>query len=195
MSTTRHPGFPTVLAQFAGEYVRTATANVVYVATFSLVAVVVVLLAVPDHLVLLGASVLSYGLHLAAFEFRGTTHPASLSDVFDGDSLTHFGAVLVGLFVGYTTVYLASLTAAVLVVGATGHPYAGLLVAMYLPVVDVLGNRVRWYLSVQVLAVVAYLAVVRGLGIVAPVRHSSVACLVPGYRFEGPTPTSTTPRR
>lgn len=197
MSTTRYPGFPTVLATFAGAYLRTASSYVVYFATFSLLAVVVALLAAPDRFGLVVASVVSYALHVAAFESRETRtgHPTTLPDVIAGDSFAEFGALVVGLFVGYTAIYLASLLAALLVVGGGGSLYAGTLVAMYLPVVDFLGNRTRWFLSVQALAIVAYLVVVERLGLLTRVRRRSMTGLLPGYRFEGPTRTSTTPRR
>ncbi len=197
MSTTRHPGFPTVAARFADEYLRTAATYAGYLATFSLLAVVVSLLTVPGLLVFVAASVCSYALHLAAFEFRDAPNASrtTLADVLAGDSLTGSVALVVGLFVGYSAVYLASLATAVLLVEFTGSGYVGILAAMYLPVVDFLGNRTRWYLSVQAVATVIYLAVVRGLGIRA--HRGSMERLFPGYRFAGrrPTRTSTTPRR
>lgn len=199
MSTTRHPGFPTVAARFADEYLRTAAATYAgYLATFSLLAVVVSLLTVPGLLVFVAASVCSYALHLAAFEFRDAPNASrtTLADVLAGNSLTGSVALVVGLFVGYSAVYLASLATAVLLVEFTGSGYVGILAAMYLPVVDFLGNRTRWYLSVQAVAIVVYLVSIRALGVRTGVRRRSLERLFPGYSFGGgPTRTSTTARR
>lgn len=200
MSKTEYPGFPIVIAKFGKEYLQTAVPFIIYFAIFSLITVLILLQTIPVFLILIAASVVSYALHAAAFEIRDTTDDDSttLSDNFADDNFTDFVALVVALFVGFTAIYLVSLMAALLIIGITGSIYAGILVAMYLPVFDYLGNQTRWYLSVQALTIVAYLAIIHSLGILTRVSRSSIERFFPGYRFDGrknPRQTSTMLRR
>lgn len=186
MATTQHTGFPHTAVSFGRSYVRTAVKYTIYFTVFSLVAAQIFLQTIPALIALLPVSILSYSLHIAAYRFRDTDHDdrASLTDVFGDDSLTDFAALVIGLYAAFTSIYAISVVAGMFVVGLTDSIYLGVLVAAYVPVLDVAGNQLRWYLSIQALVMVAYVHIVHSIDILTRLTRDSLGRFFPGYRFE-----------
>lgn len=195
MSTTEYPGFPSTAIRFGENYIRIAVKHILYLSLFSLGAAVIVSQTIPELLVLLPVSIVSYSLHIAGYRFRYNEEEdgASLTDVFGDDSLTDFAALVVGIYVPYTAIYLLSVVGGVFLIGITGNIYIGVLATAYIPVLDFAGNRFRWYLSLQVWMLVGYIYCVHSIGVLTRVTRESVDRFFPGYRFE--ESNRPTPRR